>query len=60
MIDLEGDDDLLVLGETSRKSTRNKGKAVETNHGGYGDHQVVVSITFCSRLILPFPTFKRL
>jgi hypothetical protein len=50
----------VVLGETSRKSTRNKGKAVETNHGGYGDHQVVVSITFCSRLILPFPTFKRL
>ncbi|WJX73321.1 ubiquitin-conjugating enzyme, variant 2 [Trifolium repens] len=41
VIDLEGDDDLVVLGETSRKSTRNKGKAVETNHGGYSDHQVV-------------------
>ncbi|MCH89146.1 ubiquitin-conjugating enzyme, partial [Trifolium medium] len=41
VIDLEGDDDLVVLGETSRKSKRNKGKAVETIHGGYGDHQVV-------------------
>ncbi|XP_045801359.1 putative ubiquitin-conjugating enzyme E2 38 isoform X4 [Trifolium pratense] len=39
VIDLEGDDDLVVLGETSRKSKRNKGKAVETIHGGYGDHQ---------------------
>ncbi|XP_045801357.1 putative ubiquitin-conjugating enzyme E2 39 isoform X2 [Trifolium pratense] len=43
VIDLEGDDDLVVLGETSRKSKRNKGKAVETIHGGYGDHQVVPS-----------------
>ncbi|CAJ2659816.1 unnamed protein product [Trifolium pratense] len=43
VIDLEGDDDLVVLGETSHKSKRNKGKAVETNHGGYGDHQVVPS-----------------
>jgi hypothetical protein len=42
VIDLEGDDDLVVLGETSRKSRRNKGKAVQTNHGGYSDHQVVV------------------
>jgi hypothetical protein len=57
VIDLEGDDDLVVLGETSRKSKRNKGKAVETNHGGYVDHQVVVCITFYSRLILSFPTF---
>ncbi|MCI03045.1 ubiquitin-conjugating enzyme, partial [Trifolium medium] len=34
------DDDLVVLGETSRKR-RNKGKVVETIHGGYGDHQAV-------------------
>jgi hypothetical protein len=30
---------------------------VETNHGGYVDHQVVVCISFCSRMILSFPTF---